>query len=94
MRSLGATLVAVDELQHELYNQPLPAVPHVMPIELHVTSPDFFYARVHRRAGTQRLLSAVEIRDWADRLHALVASGNLSPEANVYIVWGTDHEVV
>lgn len=56
-----------------------------VPIQLHITQPQYAYVRVHRRAGNQRLLAAEELADWAGRLKALQASGVM--EGPVYFLW-------
>jgi uncharacterized protein YecE (DUF72 family) len=47
--------------------------------------------RVHRRWGTQRLLAADELKDWAQRIQTLLSSSS-SEKPVVYFLWGTDHE--
>ena len=59
-----------------------------MPIQTVLPHDAWAYVRVHRRIGTDKVLSADEIRAWADRL-AVLAPQLHGP---VFFLWGTDHE--
>ena len=63
----------------------------VLPICMHVTQPAFFYVRVHRRQGTQRVLGERGMEEGAARLRPsrLRTEGLRGP---VHFLWGTDWE--
>eukprot|EP00897_Mesotaenium_endlicherianum_P002696 jgi/Mesen1/2454/ME000158S01652 len=68
---------------------PRDIVREIMPMAWEATIDDFFYIRLHRREGTQKLLPPEELSLWADRL-----LHHLPPQLKgpVYFLWGTDHE--
>ena len=95
LRRLRIALIAVDELESETPSArrqgPSVEAPSTrpLPINLHVTHPDFSYVRVHRRQGTQRLLPPDQLAAWVDRLRSLAREGLRGP---VHFLWGTAHE--
>ena len=97
LRRLRIALVAVDELESETPSArrqgsgPGVEAPSTrpLPVNLHVTHPDFSYVRVHRRQGTQRLLPPDQLASWVDRLRSLAREGLRGP---VHFLWGTAHE--
>lgn len=97
----GVAWVAADELEHETFQKdreqrglPPGQVRRVLPIAMEVTTPDFFYVRVHRRQGEEeRQLTAPEIAAWAARIEGLIEEGG-PVKGPVYFLWGTDHKWV
>lgn len=96
----GISWVAADELEHETAQRdrgqiglPEGEVRKVLPIAREVTTPEFYYVRVHRRhGGEERKLSEEEVKAWAARIENLAAGGALT--GPVYFLWGTEHRDV
>lgn len=77
-------LVGVDELLHELQGRELGLEQRrVLAPVLHVTTPEFAYARAHRRVGTKRLWAREEVEAWAARLERLVSTGTASERGSI-----------
>lgn len=96
LQKIGLALVAADELQHETFQKDRhqSGLPHgqkrvILPVAWTATQPDFIYIRVHRREGTQRLLTEMELSVWENRLKAGLPPNLKGP---VYFMWGTDWE--
>jgi uncharacterized protein YecE (DUF72 family) len=80
-------LVGVNELHHELLSLSCPPdVPVTMPMRFLATSPAGVYIRVHRRVGSERVLSAGEIADLARNIRAIDSRGP------IFVLWGTAFE--
>ena len=66
----------------------------VLPIAMEITTPDFFYVRVHRRYGFEdRRLGEEEIEGWRRRLVDIRDGGKVT-NGNIFFLWGTDHKNV
>ena len=97
----GIAWVAADELEHETFQKDreqrglAPGQQRrVLPIAMEVTTPDFFYVRVHRRSGQEeRRLTEDEIGGWAARVESLIGEHG-AVKGPVYLLWGTDHAYV
>lgn len=96
LEELDIALVAADELRHETLQRdreqtglPPGEERELMPVAWAVTTPALFYVRVHRREGSERVLSEEEIGAWGARLESLLRSPLKGP---IYFMWGTDHE--
>ncbi|MCO5579425.1 hypothetical protein L7F22_033280 [Adiantum nelumboides] len=61
----------------------------ILPVAWALTNSQFMYVRVHRREGSQRLLSETELLCWATRLLAELPKELKGP---IYFMWGTDWE--
>jgi uncharacterized protein YecE (DUF72 family) len=111
LRSLGIALAASDDLQHELLGgrggsgESGSGESHVrLPIIARAATPDFGFARVHRRAGSERLLDGTEIAEWASLLRRWRDGAGESEgewigdvrdpalKGPIYFLWGTDHK--
>ena len=94
--SQGIAWVAADELEHETFQKDkeqtglTPGQKRiVLPVAVEVTTPDFFYVRVHRRSGTEeRRLTENEIAAWKTRIDSVLEAKLAGP---IYFLWGTDH---
>lgn len=72
LRTIGVALCASDDLEHEMRQgdraqrglQP-GEIPRRLPIVARAPIPAFAFARVHRRRGNQRRLSAEEMAEWS-----------------------------
>mmetsp|Transcript_4667 Transcript_4667/g.16989 ORF Transcript_4667/g.16989 Transcript_4667/m.16989 type:complete len:274 (-) Transcript_4667:58-879(-) len=86
-------LVLCDDLKHEVYlNSNVCAEEReILPIPLLVSAPSKgVYIRLHRRQGTQRVISQQEIADWVVRLQTITSENSL--QGGIFFLWGTDHE--
>jgi uncharacterized protein YecE (DUF72 family) len=96
LSSLGIAWVAADELEHETFQKDKaqtglsPGQKRiVLPVAVEVTTPDFFYVRVHRRSGKEeRRLTKEEIAAWKARIEYVIERKLAGP---IYFLWGTDH---
>lgn len=92
----GIALVAADELEHETFQKDreqrgLAAgqVRRVLPIATLVTTPEFGYARIHRRHGTvERLFDEEEIERWVGIIKEMAAKSK--GPMPFYVNVGTD----
>jgi uncharacterized protein YecE (DUF72 family) len=92
----GIAWVSADELEHETFQkdkEQTGLAPDqkkvVLPIAVEVTTPDFFYVRIHRRSGKEeRRLREEEIAAWRSRIDKVVEAKLAGP---IYFLWGTDH---
>jgi uncharacterized protein YecE (DUF72 family) len=97
LKALDAALVAADDLDHEHNSRaprPLSGAPGVvLPVHMHLTSSTHCYLRVHRREGSNRLLSPEHLDRWAARIRAAheLSGGGVCPPV-CYVMWGTDWE--
>ncbi|CAM6104910.1 unnamed protein product [Calypogeia fissa] len=96
LASNNITLIAADELRHETFQRdreqtglPPGQEREVLPVAWPSNHPDFLYIRVHRREGTQRVLSDKELEGWETRLGPQLPPGLKGP---IYFMWGTDWE--
>ncbi|KAL1500473.1 hypothetical protein AB1Y20_013130 [Prymnesium parvum] len=92
LHSLRIALVASDDLLCEAPPPPRGVAADEMgrlPIALLVTNPDLFYARIHRRQGSHRVLSQREREEWLAMLARLPSLGLRGP---AWLLWGTDFE--
>jgi len=55
-----------------------------MPINGYPTVSDYFYVRVHRRMGTERVLPSEQIEAWANRLKIMQPTLT----GPIYFMWG------
>ena len=102
LSSQGIAWVAADELEHETYQRDreqsgLPAgqARKVLPIALEVTTPEFFYVRVHRRhGGEERKLEREEIMAWVERIEGISDAYASILKGPIYLLWGTEHKDV
>jgi uncharacterized protein YecE (DUF72 family) len=107
LRKLDVALAASDDLQHELTGDSSGGTHNRLPIIARVATPSFAFARVHRRAGSERLLDGNEIAEWASLLRRLrngVTAGGVDGGAwigdepdppltgPIFFFWGTDHK--
>jgi hypothetical protein len=97
--NVSVCIIASDELRHETYPNIRCDNPNeILPIVLIPSVNNAYaYIRIHRRNGTNKLLSAKELDDWVNRIDNLLNStsnNETSCKFNglVYILWGTDHE--
>jgi hypothetical protein len=96
LSSQGIAWVAADELEHETFQKDreqtglTPGQKRtVLPVAVEVTTPDFFYVRVHRRSGKEeRRLTGDEIAAWRSRIEKVIEAKLAGP---IYVLWGTDH---
>ncbi|KAH7439931.1 hypothetical protein KP509_04G082600 [Ceratopteris richardii] len=96
LSSMGIILVAADELEHETFQKDREQtglqkgqIKITLPVAWSLTNPDFMYVRVHRREGSQRLLSESELSCWVNRLTVELPQGLKGP---IFFMWGTDWE--
>jgi hypothetical protein len=86
----NVTLIAIDEYAKRDV-KPTQAVPYpsrVTPIITQCVGGENYIVRVHRRVGEDRLLTEMELKNWADRLK------NLNPRPkNIYFLWNTNFEM-
>ena len=86
LAAVGAVLVAADELDGETHGGDSTQRLHVA---LGVTNPRVgVYVRVHRRAGSERVLRDDEIQWWSEQLDGLGSD----LDGPIYFLWGTNHE--
>eukprot|EP01038_Epipyxis_sp_PR26KG_P007837 gene7837-10644_t len=100
----GICLICADDLIHEVYQKdsdqrglkPGERAKQFPIILTNRSCPSVVYIRLHRRFGNERIISNLEINDWAHRLSCLVNNNNDSNNeimsGPIYFLWGTDHE--
>jgi len=94
LESREIVLVIADDLKHEVHQPdkcqaPLPAgAPReILPIPAEVTAPQHgVYIRIHRREGSQRVLTTDEFEGWGRRLQELRSKRLGGP---ILFLWGT-----
>ena len=106
LRALDIALAASDDLQHELTGESADGARIRLPIVARVSTPLFAFARVHRRAGCERLLDGNEIAEWASLLRRLRTDGDTDTDGvawigdepdpaltgPIFFLWGTDYK--
>lgn len=106
LRTLDIALAASDDLQHELTGDASSGDRVRLPIVARVATPQFAFARVHRRAGCERLLDGNEIAQWASLLRRMRKGETGEDERSswigdepdpaltgpIFFFWGTDHK--
>lgn len=106
LRALDIALAASDDLQHELTGESADGARIRLPIVARVSTPLFAFARVHRRAGCERLLDGNEIAEWASLLRRLRTGGDTDTDGvawigdepdpaltgPIFFLWGTDYK--
>jgi len=60
----------------------------VLPIQVHLPHSAWAYVRIHRRVGTNKVLSEQEIQDWVARLRGMARALH----GPIFFLWGTDYE--
>ena len=93
LRPEGVALVGSDDLESEFFGRSM-ALSADVNLPVHFTTDgcsDFAYLRVHRRAGTDRILKDVEISEWVKRISATELR-KYAFGGPIFVMWGTDHE--
>lgn len=79
-------------LQRDVIPSPkTPYPPRLIPIVTQVTS-DQVLVRVHRRVGEERTLTATELREWANRVEAMLRAG-AGVLKRIWFIWNTNYEM-
>ncbi|CAM9170529.1 unnamed protein product, partial [Ectocarpus fasciculatus] len=93
LRPNGVALVGSDDLESEFYGRSM-ALSAAVNLPVHFipdACSDFAYIRVHRRAGSDRILKDAEISEWVKRIVS-TESNKYAFGGAIFVLWGTDHE--